>query len=165
VKSIEHYLCLYAPHKLSFPGQCLHCGKTGLWLHGHYDRKAVRFIRPGERTCYALPECIPPRRWYVWAIQQFAFLLWLSCESFYASANTTAKTMATPSHHTIKRWIGRFQEQFHLHKDALRQILTSLGRALDFTAFWQTSLKTLSLAQAIGCGYPLYECFEHWMVR
>lgn len=67
------------------PSRCPSCGKAGLWCHGRYPRWPgrnlddrhlnpvfiPRFICPEcGKTCSVLPECIPPRRWYLWAIQQ-----------------------------------------------------------------------------------------------
>ena len=88
------------------PKRCIFCGKLGLWLHGCYPRKAdrtnsgdlllnpiliQRFFCPDcQRTCSVLPECIPPRRWYLWDIQQVALLLLLSEESLRACANSPA---------------------------------------------------------------------------
>ena len=76
------------------PKRCPHCGHAGVWSHGHYlrlpDREnsgpdslnpipILRFFCPQagcRRSCSALPECIPPRRWYLWSVQQ-AMLLFL----------------------------------------------------------------------------------------
>lgn len=140
---------------------CLRCGKAGVWFHGCYPRKADRCSGPVEgslnpiwiqrfycpecrRTCSVLPECIPPRRWYLWEMQQVALLLILSGKSFYAVAKEIM-----PSRYTLARWIARFKEQFNLHKDALCGHFVELGRTVDFTAFWQTCLKQMSLSCAM----------------
>ena len=72
------------------PDRCPHCGLNKLWIHGSYSRKADResppektlnmipichyFCNGCKRTCSTFPECIPPRRWYLWHIQQAAIL-------------------------------------------------------------------------------------------
>ncbi len=80
------------------PEFCPHCGKQGLWVHGTYSRKCDREGR-GEvclnpvpiprfychdclHTCSVLPECIAPRRWYPWSVQQLAIVLYLAGTSF-----------------------------------------------------------------------------------
>jgi hypothetical protein len=73
------------------PGCCPHCGLDILWNHGVYLRKSDRLNPPSQslnlipiprfycdgckRTCSVLPECIPPRRWYLWATQQMVLSL------------------------------------------------------------------------------------------
>jgi hypothetical protein len=68
------------------PERCPHCGKAGVWCHGAYSRKAdregrcdaclnpvpiPRFLCPHcQGTCSRLPQCLAPRRWYGWAVQQ-----------------------------------------------------------------------------------------------
>ena len=63
----------------SRPDQCPSCGKSKPWRHGTYPRESDRFNPSSEslnsilihryycsgcgKTCSALPECIPPRRW------------------------------------------------------------------------------------------------------
>lgn len=142
------------------PDRCHLCGKSGVWLHGCYPRKAdrtntgdhllnpiliQRYFCPGcHRTCSVLPECIPPRRWYLWEVQQVALLLSLTGASLRAIAKKV-----TPSRHTIKRWIDQYQEQFHLHKDALCNYFIKLGSAVNFSEFWIEGLKNFSLAKAM----------------
>ena len=129
------------PEKLRLD-HCLCCGKSNPWLHGGYFRESDR-INPSstslnsvfiqryycpscQKTCSVLPECIPPRRWYLWDMQQVIFLLYLSGLSAYAVAKITG-----PSLQTIKRWITRFIEQFRWHKDALCTYFHTLGRSIN----------------------------------
>lgn len=140
--------------------KCLCCGKANPRLHGRYPRKADRSSKPGEslnviliqrffcphcrRTSSVLPECIPPKRWYLWDAQQEALLLLLAGKSL----NATAKEIM-PSRHTIKRWLTRFKEQFHLHKDVLCNHFIELGRTVNHTDFWQTFFKRNFLSTAM----------------
>jgi hypothetical protein len=67
------------------PKSCPHGGLEVVHQHGHYERKADRRAEPPRlnpipilryrcagcrRTCSRLPECIAPRRWYDWSVQQ-----------------------------------------------------------------------------------------------
>jgi transposase-like protein len=139
------------------PPSCPNCGKAGLWRHGHYNRKIAsvtsnhepvniyRFFCPYcSKTCSTLPEYIPPRRWYLWKIQQMAATLVFAGKSFRAVAKTTF-----PTRHTISRWIGRLKERFRLHRDALCQQFIDLGGIDDFVGFWSACLSKISLAQAM----------------
>lgn len=139
---------------------CLYCGKSNPWRHGGYCREADR-INPSsdslnsvfiqryyctgcQKTCSILPECIPPRRWYLWDLQHVIFLLLLSGRSAYAIAKEHI-----PSYKTIKRWLDRFLEQFRFHKDALCTHLPELGRAINMIDFWQTAIQTMNLGKAM----------------
>jgi transposase-like protein len=140
--------------------KCPGCGKANPWLHGCYPRKADRsnsaeaslnpifiqrvFCQDCRKTFSVLPACIPPRRWYLWSMQQIGLLLLLAGESLKA----TAKKII-PSRHTIKRWLTRFKEQFHLHKDVLCNQFIELGRTINFVDFWQEFLKSYSLSTAM----------------
>jgi transposase-like protein len=140
--------------------RCLCCGKARPQLHGCYPRKAdrsgasdeslnpiwiQRYYCPAcQRTCSVLPECLPPLRWHLWAIQQAALVLLLAGKSLRAIAQEIS-----PSRRTIGRWMNRFKEQFRLHKDVLCHHVTDLGRTTGFTDFWQACLGQISLAQAM----------------
>ena len=142
------------------PERCPYCGVAGLWCHGPYERKADRehsldeslnpiliqryYCPTCKRTCSALPECIPPRRWYLWELQQQILLLSLLGQSAYAIAQQT-----TPSYKTIVRWLLRFNEQFRLHKDALVVHFNQLGRTSGIAEFWHTFFKKFTLGSAM----------------
>ena len=73
------------PTKL-LPPRCPLCGYCTLKHHGRYLRKPdrnstakdslnpvpiLRFICGGcHHTCSTLPECMAPRRWYLWSLQE-----------------------------------------------------------------------------------------------
>lgn len=139
--------------------RCQHCGNIILWHHGRYFRKADRstdaqslnplpiqryFCPNCKKTCSALPECLPSRRWYLWQIQQTALALLLAGKSVRAIAQEI-----TPSRRTIGRWATRLKEQFHIHKDVLCGHFIDLGRNVGFGDFWQGCLSKISLAQAM----------------
>jgi transposase-like protein len=140
--------------------RCEHCHYAALWRHGGYWRKPdrsnpadqslnpvfiQRFFCPAcKKTCSVLPECMPPRRWYLWDIQQAALELYLVGCSLRAIA-----AQLVPDRRTIGRWVKLFQERFLLQEDALRNRDPELGRASGFVAFWQACLDKFSLATAM----------------
>jgi Domain of unknown function (DUF6431) len=140
------------------PNRCPKCGRCGLWCHGHYHRKAdrenngslnpipvLRFFCPHcDQTCSVLPECISPRRWYLWKIQQTALMLFLAGNSTKAIAKSIL-----PSRHTISRWMARLKNQLNYHKDALGSHFTELGRMSNFADLWRACLDRSSLGQAM----------------
>lgn len=148
---IQHIQLLNVDAEQFRPNQCPHCGKSGLWRHGFYSRKAdyehthpnslnpvptPRFYCPHCRTtCSVLPECIPPKRHYPWVIQEQILLLILDGVS-YSEASRQSK----PSRWTISRWINKLQARQLLYASQLQSLLPSLGRIRDFTQFWQTLL-------------------------
>jgi transposase-like protein len=157
---MQHYL-LQGSNQYNFDNiQCIHCGSTKLWKHGCYFRKSDRDNKTNEslnpipiqrflctsckKTCSALPECIPPRRWYLWEIQQLVFILFLAGKSIYAIAKETI-----PSRYTISRWINNLKINFKLHKSVLCQYFIDLGRTKDFTEFWRNCLKNTTLSKTM----------------
>lgn len=140
--------------------ECLCCGKANPRRHGSYPRKADH-SNPGDaslnpivvqrflcldcgKTCSELPECIPPRRWYLWEIQQIALALQLAGKS----VRTIAQKII-PSRRTVSRWINRFKEQWLLHKDIFCNYFIDLGRTSSFADFWEVYFSQFSLAQAM----------------
>lgn len=154
-----NHLINFHPH-LFRPERCIYCGRNNPWCHGPYSRKSDRSNTVEEslnpiliqryycpwcrRTSSVLPECIPPRRWYLWEVQQVVFLLFTLGKSVYAIAKT-----AQPSRYTIRRWVHRFQEQFRLHKDALCNHFIELGRTSGMNDFWQACLNKITLGSAM----------------
>jgi transposase-like protein len=147
------------PERYRWP-QCPHCGKAGLWFHGTYPRKPdrsshsadslnpvaiPRFFCPScEKTCSVLPECIPPRRWYLWDVQQAALLSILLGKRFRALSQSIE-----PAKSTLRRWRKRFEECFQVQRDALCAECNALSRFLDFNEFWIACLDRFSLSKAM----------------
>jgi transposase-like protein len=137
------------------------CGKLGPQKHGTYDRKADRtnsvteslnpikiqryYCPDCKKTFSVLPECIPPRRWYLWRIQQLALLSICLSNSFSA-----AQKKLFLSRQTVRRWYRRFEEQFALHKDTLCSLLSELGQvSRELKIFWQETLEKICLGGAM----------------
>jgi hypothetical protein len=142
------------------PSQCPHCCKAGVWMHGCYSRIAdhnektgghmnpvpiPRFFCPHcKKTCSTLPECISPRRWYLWAIQQ-AFLLSI----LTGGSLPSVRPFRCPGKATIKRWWGWLKGNFHIHASTLRSHDPELGRISGFQEFWQACLSKMPLSEAM----------------
>ncbi len=142
------------------PDTCPHCGKKNPRCHGHYGRKSdrensgvnnlnpiwiFRFYCPGcKHTCSVLPECIPPRRWYLWTIQQMALILCFSGISFRQISQ-----QLKPSRWTISRWVKRLKEQFRRHTTHLKSKFSWLGYSSDIIQFWQMCLSRMLLSTAM----------------
>ena len=157
---VEHTKMLQTNPEAYRPESCPYCGKAGLWCHGHYFRQADRdkpsreSLNPVpilrfqcshcERTCSVLPECIPPRRWYLWAVQQTVLALLLSGCSI-----RNLSTQVRPSWRTIKRWHARWEECFALYSLHLRNLFPGLGRHTGFKGFWQACLSCMPLSRAM----------------
>lgn len=156
--SLFQYLRTYREDPQQFrPKRCTHCGCSTLWYHGHYERKSdhdagalnpipiSRFYCPTcHRTCSVLPECIPPRRWYLWLVQQAAFLLKLAGHSC-----RNIRRQLKPSRHTISRWWRRWQERHGEFSFGLQSLHPPFGYASHFQAFWQRCLSEVALSQAM----------------
>lgn len=158
---IQHLKLIKNNHERFRLEVCPECGKATPWFHGTYPRKSDR--EPGEEgflnpipiqrfycpdcrhTSSALPECIPPHRWYLWKTQQVALFL---CLSGHHSVRDVSKKI-TPSRHTITRWVKRFKTQFPFHKNALSTHDADLGRRANFSSFWHDALSKFSLGEAM----------------
>ena len=171
IVSLVQYLQLLKDDPESYrPEFCPHCAKAGLWHHGFRYRKAdrdnnnctsslnpipiLRFYCPAcEHTCSVLPECIPPRRWYLWCVQQLVIIKLLSG----ISVNTTSHTYS-PSRSTCRRWWYRLKEEFLGHAHALRSFFSELGQCQSINEFWPACLEKISFARA------MLLCHQHGVV-
>ncbi len=157
---LQHLEALKEEAECYRPARCCSCGKSGLWRHGHYERKAdrqnqsavslnpiliQRFFCPYcQKTCSVLPECIPPRRWYLWEVQQRVICMLLSGASLHTASQATQASRST-----CRRWWSRLKEQFLIQSDALRTHFCELGRNVDFNSFWRTCLNQMSFGMAM----------------
>lgn len=149
-------LIQYIQSKLKSKYSCVYCGSPHVWYYGYYYRKSDRsgklnpiaiqrfFCRSCKRTFSVLPECIPPRRWYLWDIQQSALILWLKKLSYRSISQRIL-----PSRKTIRRWIIRLQDQFLIHSDQLKTFFKDLYSYNTFDAFWSRILNQWRLSKAM----------------
>ena len=146
------------------PERCPHpdCHHVGLWCHGCYTRKPDRkdlgepslnpvpilrfFCSECGCTCSVLPECIPPRSWYLWQVRQVIFLLLLAGNSLN---HTLATNGSRVSRTTIKRWWLRFNDCFVSFSLNLLPHFPCLGRQAGFSEFWKACLALHPLSSAM----------------
>ena len=144
---------------------CPDCGRTAaLHRHGSYGRKSYRklghqqSLNPVEnlrfickfcrKTCSALPECMPPRRWYLWEVQQAVIQEWLAGHSW----NLISQKLKI-ARSTCRRWVQHLRDKFPLHADVLRNTPGKLSEHLvhcfDVKSFWQYCLAQVDLSRAM----------------
>ena len=153
--SLDHDPVIYRPLA------CPHCGLAGLWSHGCYVRKADRRPEPSgslnpvfiprffcqgcRQTCSRLPECVAPRRWYGWAVQQVVLLWLLAGGSVHQAA-----AQGGVDRHTVRRWWGWLKERGETFAFRLRSRFPELGRAVDFAGFWRGCLAAMPLSEVMA---------------
>jgi hypothetical protein len=91
-----------------------------------------------------LPECIAPRRWYLWVMQQTAIVLYLAGTSFRMIAEKIV-----PHADTVWRWWKCLRSRFAEQAFYLRNHCSRWGVSQSVQAFWQTVLDECSLAKAM----------------
>jgi transposase-like protein len=161
IDSLDQHLYHLKHHPEAYrPQQCPHCGRGGVWHHGHYPRKADRegkdgvyldpvpiprfYCRHCQTTCSRLPACIAPRRWYSWSVQQAVLAMLLSGLSLRKAAR-----MSQPGRHTIGRWRRWLKDRFSRYSFHLRSHFPELGRHGSQTSFWLACFHRMSLAAAM----------------
>lgn len=162
IDSLDQHLYHLEHHPEAYcPQRCPHCGMEGVWVHGHYLRKADRegddgvYLDPVpipryycphcQRTCSRLPSCIAPRRWYLWAIQQMAWVGLLGGGSIRQVAK-----QCLPSRRTLRRWWHWLKAQFGQQSFHLRSRFPALGRHDALASFWRACFRQMSLADAMA---------------
>ncbi len=141
------------------PKHCPHCGCAGLWCHGYYlrlpDREnsgpdslnpipILRFFCPQavcRRSCSVLPECIAPRRWYLWSVQQAMLLLLFT--------GRLSDELQRPHVRTVWRWWARLKERFDTHRFCLCSRNALLGQYATVRAFWQACFELMPFSSAL----------------
>ena len=140
------------------PEHCPDCNHHIVWKHGSYFRKSVRdhqcpsslelvpisryICVKCKKTCSTLPECIPPRRWYLWAVQQACMVACLLGKKVSQIA-----TEQLPRRQTISRWERHRHEQFKEHQFYLLARFQEFGRQTNFKDFWSKCLSQFSLSR------------------
>ena len=143
----QHLNALEQTPELYRPKECIHCHETMIWCHGYYYRKPDRLNHGEEsqndipiprfkcvsccRTFSTLPECIAPRRWYPWAIQQAC--LWLRVSGWSIRQIHLLFPMARS---TLSRWFRWLKGNFSKHRRVLCSKVASLGYYSELTPFW-----------------------------
>jgi transposase-like protein len=161
ILTLIQYISMLKTEDISLrPEYCPHCGKANPHRHATYERHADRehtgkyslnpltiqryFCPSCNKTCSVLPECIPPRRWYSWTMQQTILVACLLGNSI----NQVAQK-CLPSRSTCKRWWSWLQFNFNRFSSELRTLFPLLGRENGFSAFWFSCFKQMSLSKAM----------------
>jgi len=160
ISSLVQYQKLIAENsERLWPKNCPECNQDHFIRKGCYCRKPNYTKAPDEKridpvpilryyckncniTFSALPECLPPRRHYIWDEQQAVVEPVLQGESYY-KVDKNRK----PSRWTISRWFRRLIEQERLHLDCFRALMPELGRLSYFATSWLQLFAQRSLAQ------------------
>jgi len=150
------------PHRYR-PPCCPHCGYAVLWGHGSYTRKPDRGLNSGGslnpvaiprficshtdcgKSCSRLPECIAPRRWYLWIVQQQLLLGLLGGHSLHDLARQYA-----PARSTLRRWRQWLMEcfsQFHLR---LVGVFPSCTHDGNWGSYWGRCLSKEKLSHLMA---------------
>lgn len=157
----QHLDTFYSDPERYRPDACPCCNLARPWAHGFYTRKAdrppsgqgqlnpipiPRFLCPHcRRTCSRLPECIPPRRWYLWVVQQAVLCRALSEWSIRLIHQTSG-----PARSTIRRWRDWLEARGMTFAFHLKSHFPQLGRFEEGTAFWQAVFERPGLAGAMA---------------
>ena len=131
-----------------------------MWGHGRYYRKAdlehrgeananpvpiPRYCCAGcGQTCSRLPECIAPRRWYNWLLQQSGVRAVIDDRPPPAPP-----AGPTPARRTVGRWWRWLQMRTPLFRFYLSSRWPELGRLVVDTAFWRAVFAGSGLAAAM----------------
>ena len=155
----EHLETIRQKPEVYRPASCPHCGIKQLRQHGYDYRKADRRAQGPRlnpvaigryrcaacrRTCSRLSECIAPRRWYAWSVQQHC----LSSRVGAVAAGCGAD--GQPAVRSIDRWWRWLRERGVLLAFHLRARFPELGRAGEFCAFWRQVFMSLGLPRAMA---------------
>ena len=156
----QHLQCLQSEPEVYRPARCPHCAKAGLWCHGSYERQAdrqgrgeanlnpvaiPRFFCPHcHRSCSCLPHCLPPRRWYLWCVQQQALTPLLCGGSIHQASRASGCYRST-----VRRWWRWLEAQSAHYSSVLRARFSELGRASNQGAFWHRCWQQMGLADAM----------------
>lgn len=160
IECLNQHIKLLAEDPHSYrPSRCPGCGKAGLWCHGRYPRWPgrnlddrhlnpvfiLRFICPDcGKTCSVLPECIPPRRWYLWAVQQLVLSAILAGQSIRSVSRKVG-----PARSSVRRWRDWLAARFVEYASCLRSLYAEFGRAQTGASFWPSVWRVMNLAKAM----------------
>ena len=156
----QHLNTLKQSPELYCPDACIYCQETVIWRNGYYYRKPDRLNSGADslndipiprfkcvsccRTFSTLPECIPPRRWYPWFIQQICLSLCLSGWSFQK-----IQQIFPVARSTLSRWVSWLGHKFNDHHQGLCSKEAEMGYYSEPVSFWSHWFKSKSLSHAM----------------
>jgi transposase-like protein len=160
IRSIPQYLGSFNNRFDGYRPSCANCHKKGLRRHGCYYRKPdrqrsgtkslnpvpiQRFFCPScRRTTSVLPECIAPRRWYMWEVQQTVLSRLLIHQSLRKISQ-----MTSVSRSSCRRWWNWLKDRYLLHGATLRSHYPDLGRHPEYNNFWMAYWHKMPFSRAM----------------
>jgi hypothetical protein len=91
-----------------------------------------------------LPECIPPRRWYLWTEQEDCLK---ACFNGFSALSGAKKLL--PSRQTIRRWLSWTFDRFKEFRLELQSRFPALGYEREALGWWKKLLEKIRLSAAI----------------
>ncbi len=156
----QHINTLKTNPELYCPDACIYCQETVIWRYGYYYRKPDRLASSKDslndvpiprfkcvsccRTFSTLPECIAPRRWYPWVLQQLCLYLSLSGYSI-----KTIHQHIPAARSTLSRWVRWLNDKFIDHHRGLCSEVAAMGYYSDYSSFWLHWFKSNCLSHAM----------------
>ena len=129
------------------PAHCPSCQSSNIWSHGHYLRKPDRGLKSGGRfnpmmilryfcakcgkTCSRLPQCIAPRRWYIWFVQQ-----WVLKALLKGGSLNEISQKSPPSRRTLRRWRQWLMDRSDTFRFHLATLYPEWERQTGFEGYW-----------------------------
>jgi len=151
----QHFESLADNPELYRPNRCPHCSFGKLWNHGCYERKADRgggSLNPVPvprylclacgKTCSRLPECLAPRRWYDWLIQQMVYLDLLAGFSIRCCSRVHRLSRTT-----VRRWWRALKQRHDEFAFFLKARFPEWGRTACCTEFWRMAMDDQPLSR------------------
>ncbi len=151
------------------PKECPYCQEKIIWFHGCYYRKPDRMsdsehslndipvprfkCAACQHTFSTLPECITPRRWYPWVIQQLCLEL-----SLMGYSIRQLHHLFPIARSTLSRWMHWSIHQFDDHRKNLCVSVAAMGYYTTHHTFWCHWFRTNTLSQAMVLIYRAGKC-------
>ena len=156
----QHLECLSLAFDRYHPNRCPYCSHPKVWRHGCYARKADRIHSGDEtlnpipiprfrcadcrRTFSVLPECIPPRRWSLWHVQQDGLQGCLEGLSF-----RQVSLLLSVARSTISRWFHWLEARSSSFQKTLCVTHSAFGYFAHWKAFWRHWFDQQGLSKAM----------------
>ena len=94
-----------------------------------------------RHSCSRLPECLAPRRWDSWVLQQQALQALLTVYSLHGCSTTHGLCRST-----VRRWWIWLSSSTVTFEFFLRSRYPEWGRTSDWQSFWRTCLNEMPLS-------------------
>jgi hypothetical protein len=91
-----------------------------------------------------LPECIAPKRWYLWKEQEDCLK---AC--FNGVSTLSIAKQLLPSRQTIRRWVKWTFDRFKEFRPELQSRFSILGYESELFGWWKKLLETIRLSGAM----------------